>query len=212
MYVRSFDVISGARRALPAVVVVVGFVSRPEVSEPPAGRTCWCYVVVPDSSSAVPVRTGPESRRSPGPAAAGAPSPSSWQAEAARQWPNRSNPQPMGSKSKKRVVLASRPEPPTVDQILEDISRAANDDPVFSILDDSAAEAAAPPADSAVEVLVAQCRRHLQVNQQLQEAGGQLRVQTEQLQAVGEKLHRDLEKVRSQSGGMEGVASSLPSD
>lgn len=45
----------------------------------------------------------------------------------------------MGSKSKKRVVLASRPEPPTVDQILEDISRAANDDPVFSILDDSAA-------------------------------------------------------------------------
>lgn len=73
-------------------------------------------------------------------------------------------------------------------------------------------EAAEPPADSAVEVLVAQCRRHLQVNQQLQEAGGQLRVQTEQMQAVGEKLHRDLEKVRSQSGGMEGVASSLPSD
>lgn len=43
----------------------------------------------------------------------------------------------MGSKSKKRVVLASRPEPPTVDQILEDISRAADDDPVFSILDGS---------------------------------------------------------------------------
>lgn len=39
------------------------------------------------------------------------------------------------SKSKKRVVLPSRPEPPTVDQMLEDISRAAPDDPVFSILE-----------------------------------------------------------------------------
>lgn len=41
----------------------------------------------------------------------------------------------IGSKSKKRVVLPSRPEPPSVEQILEDISRAAADDPVFSILD-----------------------------------------------------------------------------
>ncbi|KAI4828667.1 hypothetical protein KUCAC02_022746, partial [Chaenocephalus aceratus] len=30
----------------------------------------------------------------------------------------------LGSKNKKRVVLPSRPEPPTVDQILEDINRA----------------------------------------------------------------------------------------
>ncbi|KAF1385214.1 hypothetical protein PFLUV_G00105410 [Perca fluviatilis] len=41
----------------------------------------------------------------------------------------------IGSKSKKRGVLPSRPEPPTVDQILEDIHRAAADDPVFSILE-----------------------------------------------------------------------------
>lgn len=41
----------------------------------------------------------------------------------------------IGSKSKKRVVLPSRPDPPTVDQILEDIGSAAPDDPVFSILD-----------------------------------------------------------------------------
>lgn len=39
------------------------------------------------------------------------------------------------SKSKKRVVLPSRPNPPTVDQILEDINRAAPNDPVFSILE-----------------------------------------------------------------------------
>lgn len=42
-----------------------------------------------------------------------------------------------GSKSKKRVVLPRRPDPPTVEQILEDISRAAPDDPVFGVLDPS---------------------------------------------------------------------------
>ena len=41
----------------------------------------------------------------------------------------------LGSKNKKRVVLPSRPEPPAVDQILEDINRAAPNDPVFSILE-----------------------------------------------------------------------------
>lgn len=42
----------------------------------------------------------------------------------------------MGSKNKKRVVLPSRPDPPTVEQILEDINRAFPNDPVFSILED----------------------------------------------------------------------------
>lgn len=41
----------------------------------------------------------------------------------------------ISSKNKNRVVLPSRPEPPSMDQILEDIERAASDDPVFSILD-----------------------------------------------------------------------------
>lgn len=41
----------------------------------------------------------------------------------------------ISSKNKNRVVLPSRPEPPSMDQILEDIQRAASDDPVFSILD-----------------------------------------------------------------------------
>lgn len=41
----------------------------------------------------------------------------------------------IGSKAKKRVVLPSRPELPTVEQILEDINKAAPHDPVFSILE-----------------------------------------------------------------------------
>ena len=41
------------------------------------------------------------------------------------------------NKNKKRVVLPSRPDPPTVDQILEDINRTAPSDPVFSVLEQS---------------------------------------------------------------------------
>ena len=43
----------------------------------------------------------------------------------------------VGSKTKKRVVLPSRPDPPTVAQVLEDIERAATSDPVFTLLDDA---------------------------------------------------------------------------
>ncbi|CAB1419269.1 unnamed protein product [Pleuronectes platessa] len=44
---------------------------------------------------------------------------------------------PIMNKNKKRVVLPSRPDPPTVDQILEDINRTAPSDPVFSVLEQS---------------------------------------------------------------------------
>uniref|UniRef100_A0A8C2H3G0 Uncharacterized protein n=1 Tax=Cyprinus carpio TaxID=7962 RepID=A0A8C2H3G0_CYPCA len=43
-----------------------------------------------------------------------------------------------GSKSKKRMVLPSRPDPPTVEQITEDVNRACPTDPVFTVLPDSA--------------------------------------------------------------------------
>lgn len=52
----------------------------------------------------------------------------------------------IGSKSKKRVVLPSRPDPPTVEQILEDIGSAAPDDPVFSILDHTGRGGSEPAA------------------------------------------------------------------
>lgn len=40
----------------------------------------------------------------------------------------------MGSKAKKRVVLPTRPAPPAVEQILEDVRGAPPDDPVFIAL------------------------------------------------------------------------------
>ena len=38
----------------------------------------------------------------------------------------------MSSKTKKRVVLPTRPAPPTVEQILEDVRGAPAEDPVFT--------------------------------------------------------------------------------
>jgi len=43
-----------------------------------------------------------------------------------------------GSKGKKRMVLPSRPDPPTVEQIMEDVNRAYLNDPVFTVLHESA--------------------------------------------------------------------------
>lgn len=109
--------------------------------------------------------------------------------------PSRMN---LGSKSKKRVVLPSRPEPPTVDQILEDISRAAPDDPVFSILDRTGPDSA-HPADSEVELQFQQCRLYLELNERLQEARGRLLQQRAELQAAGKQLDRDVAEVKGQT-------------
>uniref|UniRef100_A0A8C5G0R9 Uncharacterized protein n=1 Tax=Gouania willdenowi TaxID=441366 RepID=A0A8C5G0R9_GOUWI len=43
----------------------------------------------------------------------------------------------LGSKGKKRPVLPSRPEPPSVERILEDMSRAGPEDPVFKVREES---------------------------------------------------------------------------
>lgn len=43
-----------------------------------------------------------------------------------------------GSKGKKRMVLPIRPDPPTVEQIMEDVNRAYPNDPVFTVLHESA--------------------------------------------------------------------------
>ncbi|XP_028254843.1 UPF0449 protein C19orf25 homolog [Parambassis ranga] len=103
-----------------------------------------------------------------------------------------------GSKSKKRVVLPRRPDPPTVEQILEDISRAAPDDPVFSVLDPRG-PGPSQPAEGEVEQRFQQCRRFLELNEKLQEARSQLLQQREELKAAGEQLDRDVAEVKGQT-------------
>lgn len=43
----------------------------------------------------------------------------------------------MGSKNKKRGVLPSRPDQPTVEQMIDDVNKAYPNDPIFSVLKDS---------------------------------------------------------------------------
>nr|XP_061834604.1 UPF0449 protein C19orf25 homolog [Nerophis lumbriciformis] len=100
----------------------------------------------------------------------------------------------MTSRSKKRVLLPSRPSPPTVDHILEDIRAAAPSDPVFSILEQPNASSS---TDGDVERTFQQCRRHVVVNQQLHDAQVQLKRQRDELRAAGERLDRDVSEVKS---------------
>uniref|UniRef100_I3JK31 Si:ch73-238c9.1 n=1 Tax=Oreochromis niloticus TaxID=8128 RepID=I3JK31_ORENI len=101
----------------------------------------------------------------------------------------------IGSKSKKRMVLPSRPEPPTVDQILEDLDRAAPDDPIFSILEKTGQ---GDSTETEVELRFQQCRRYLELNKELQEARDRLVQQREELKAAGEQADREVEEIKSQ--------------
>ncbi|KAM4628659.1 UPF0449 protein C19orf25 homolog [Polymixia lowei] len=104
----------------------------------------------------------------------------------------------MGTKNKKRAVLPSRPEPPAVQQILEDIDRAFPDDPVFTILDDSS-QGSAHSADREVELKYQQSRSYLQLNETLQEVRGQLVRQRDELRAVGEQLEHTVAEVKGRA-------------
>ncbi|XP_035863357.1 UPF0449 protein C19orf25 homolog [Sander lucioperca] len=104
----------------------------------------------------------------------------------------------IGSRSKKRVVLPSRPEPPTVDQILEDIHTAAAQDPVFSILEETGQDSPRP-SDSDVDVRFLQCRHFLELNERLQAARGRLPRQRKELLAAGERLRSDVAEVKGQT-------------
>ncbi|KAM6938189.1 UPF0449 protein C19orf25 homolog isoform 1-T4 [Lycodopsis pacificus] len=102
------------------------------------------------------------------------------------------------SKNKKRVVLPSRPNPPTVDQILEDIDRAAPNDPVFSILEKTGQDLHRP-SDSDVDLRFQQCQQYLELNERLQESRGRLLRQREELRVAGEQLQSDMAEVKGQT-------------
>ncbi|XP_006876810.1 PREDICTED: UPF0449 protein C19orf25 homolog [Chrysochloris asiatica] len=99
----------------------------------------------------------------------------------------------MGSKAKKRVVLPTRPAPPTVEQVLEDVRGALAADPVFTAL------VPEDPADPARTVrherLYEQSQAYVAINQRLQEAVQGLRGQCEELRQAGAELERSVGQV-----------------
>ncbi|XP_075997611.1 UPF0449 protein C19orf25 homolog [Genypterus blacodes] len=105
----------------------------------------------------------------------------------------------MSAKNKKRVVLPSRPEPPTVDQILEDIDRAAPNDPLYSVLEHTGQDSSRSSSERDVELKFQQCRQYLELNERLQEVRGCLLRQREELTVAGGQLEQDVAEVKGRA-------------
>ncbi|XP_012601174.1 UPF0449 protein C19orf25 homolog [Microcebus murinus] len=116
----------------------------------------------------------------------------------------------MGSKAKKRVVLPTRPAPPTVEQILEDVRGAPAGDPVFTALaaeDPPGPSRRAEDSEAQWEQLYQQSRAYVATNQQLQQARDGLRQKCECLRQAGEDLAREVDQVK-QAALLEAAAAS----
>ncbi|XP_006898060.1 PREDICTED: UPF0449 protein C19orf25 homolog [Elephantulus edwardii] len=104
----------------------------------------------------------------------------------------------MGSKAKKRVVLPTRPAPPTVEQVLEDVRGAPATDPVFTALtpEDSAGPGGRPEdTEARWEQVYQQSVDYVATTQRLQRAGTDLQRRCEDLQRVGTELERGVGQV-----------------
>ncbi|XP_073541984.1 UPF0449 protein C19orf25 homolog [Phyllobates terribilis] len=102
----------------------------------------------------------------------------------------------MTSRAKKRIVLPSRPEPPSVDDILEDVCGAVPSDPVFvcDLSDDSLIPPQEPSSDGDRPYM--QSRSYVQLNNQLKEARVELKEKYESLRSSGMKLGKVIEELR----------------
>ncbi|KAM4888863.1 UPF0449 protein C19orf25 homolog [Thomomys bottae] len=104
----------------------------------------------------------------------------------------------MGSKAKKRVVLPTRPPPPTMEQILEDVRGAPAQDPIFTARapEDAPRPCKRPEEPEAQrELLYQQSRAFVASSEQLRQAGDKLRQKCEDLRQAGQELELDMSQV-----------------
>ncbi|MCJ8737874.1 hypothetical protein PDJAM_G00029000 [Pangasius djambal] len=99
----------------------------------------------------------------------------------------------MGSKGKKKMVLPTRPDPPSVEQIIEDINRADPNDPVFRLLQ---IPNEAGSHSNEVEARYVQSRHYLELNERLQEARTEITRKRDELKMVGESLEQGVAAVK----------------
>ncbi|XP_040273521.1 UPF0449 protein C19orf25 homolog [Bufo bufo] len=102
----------------------------------------------------------------------------------------------MTSRAKKRIVLPSRPEPPHVDEILEDVRGAVTTDPVFvcDLNDDSSIPSQESTDDR--EKQYTQSCSYVQLNNKLKETQVELKQKFESLRSSGLKLGKVIEELR----------------
>ncbi|XP_040846251.1 UPF0449 protein C19orf25 homolog isoform X1 [Ochotona curzoniae] len=108
----------------------------------------------------------------------------------------------MGSKAKRRVALPTRPAPPTVEQILEDVRAAPADDPVFTAAALTPCPSGPPGAprptedpEAPREQLYLQSRAFVAANARLQQAGKALGLRCQGLLCAGQQLERDMDQL-----------------
>lgn len=113
----------------------------------------------------------------------------------------------MSSKAKR--VLPTRPEPPSVEQILADVRGTHPADPVFLLpaepLQDHSPSPGSPSptrqeaAAEERERLYQQSRSYVEMNQRLQESRERLREQCEELRRAGVALERGISEMRQKA-------------
>ncbi|XP_075758815.1 UPF0449 protein C19orf25 homolog [Pelodiscus sinensis] len=109
----------------------------------------------------------------------------------------------MSSKGKKRVVLPTRPEPPSVEQILEDLSSAQPSDPMFVLLAETNKDLPAPGRKEDPEVkrecLYQQSHSYVEMTQRLQKACSLLKEKCEELKQAGVTLEQNVMEIREKA-------------
>ncbi|NXG52869.1 CS025 protein, partial [Psilopogon haemacephalus] len=114
----------------------------------------------------------------------------------------------MSSKAKR--VLPTRPEPPSLEQILADLQSTHPGDTIFLLPSEPSPEHSSGeprggsrgqriPAEEERERLYRLSRRYLGMNQQLQEAQERLRAQREELLRARAALESDIEGMRQKA-------------
>ncbi|NWR93247.1 CS025 protein, partial [Furnarius figulus] len=108
----------------------------------------------------------------------------------------------MSSKAKR--VLPTRPDPPSVEQILQDVQGTHPADPVFVLpaeppLDPGPSPGSPEPEGEERERLYQQSRSYVGMNQRLQESRERLREQRRQLERAGAELERGIAHMREKA-------------
>ncbi|XP_064031053.1 UPF0449 protein C19orf25 homolog [Pogoniulus pusillus] len=106
--------------------------------------------------------------------------------------------------SKARRVLPTRPEPPSVEQILADLQSTHPGDPIFLLPGEPGPEHSPPsgcpgPAEEERERLFRLSRSYVGMNQQLQAAQERLRARREELLRARAALERDILGMRQRA-------------
>ncbi|XP_053321041.1 UPF0449 protein C19orf25 homolog [Spea bombifrons] len=102
----------------------------------------------------------------------------------------------MTSRAKKRIVLPSRPEPPSIEQILEDVRGAVASDPVF--VSDLSDESLIPIHDmnSEREKKYMHSCSYVEMNNKLKESQALLKAKCDALRCAGKTLEGVIVKLR----------------